>query len=286
MTPTRAARITATMIRTHSTDGPVVTSNMLCALAGLGLALAIGTGHSAAAGEAPKSHAVLVELFTSQGCSSCPRADAFVSELAQLGYGSDRVIPLTFHVGYWNGPAWTDRFSQPVFDQRQDRYARVFDGPYTPQMVIDGRLTLVGSNRAAALAAIDRWRAEPTAIELSGHAERGVHDGPIAITVQVRSTGVRELESRDVELFAALYEKSATTAIAGGENGGRTLRESFVVRHLSAPLLLPRLTRAESFEFTLPTPQDVPTSNLGIAVFAQQKLGTLVLGSCQISIAP
>lgn len=104
--------------------------------------------------------------------------------------------------------------------------------------------------------------------------------------VQVHSTGVRELEPRDVELFAALYEKSATTTIAGGENGGRTLRESFVVRHLSAPRLLPRLTRTGSFEFTLPMPRDVPTSNLGIAVFAQKKNGTLVLGSCQISIAP
>lgn len=90
------------MLRTDSSDGPARTTNLLCALAGLALVVAIGTWQPAAAADTAKSHAVLVELFTSQGCRSCPRADAFVSELAQLGYGADRVIPLTFHVGYWS----------------------------------------------------------------------------------------------------------------------------------------------------------------------------------------
>ena len=286
MTPRQALRISTSMRRLSATTLWTKIAPIFRASSTLVLVFACGSPGHLEAGQTSSSHAVLVELFTSQGCSSCPRADAFVSELASLGYGPERVIPLTFHVGYWNAPSWTDPYSQPAFDQRQDRYARTFDGPYTPQMVIDGRVTLVGSKRSDALSAIDRWRTEQAAIELRGSAKRRVDQDSIEIQVDARSTGSREFKARDVELFAALYQRNVTTTVTGGENGGRTLNESFVVRQLSGPIALGKLSKIETVSFVLTRPPNVAASNLGVAVFAQQRNGTVILGASQISIEP
>ncbi len=112
-----------------------------CLLAG-GLPLA------AAAAERP----VVVELFTSEGCSSCPPADAFLTELAR---GRRDVLPLAFHVTYWNSLGWRDPYSLDAATNRQSQYGSRFgDGSYTPEMVVDGQKGLVGSERGEAEAAI------------------------------------------------------------------------------------------------------------------------------------
>lgn len=98
----------------------------------------------------PLNHPVVVmELFTSQGCSSCPPADALLGKYA--GSSSRPIIPLSFHVDYWNRLGWSDPFSQPAFSQRQEWYRSRIPGSslYTPQLVIDGKYELVGSNRTA-----------------------------------------------------------------------------------------------------------------------------------------
>ena len=104
---------------------------------------------------------VVVELFTSQGCSSCPPADRFLTELSRE---RPDVLPLAFHVTYWNGLGWTDPFSFEAATRRQAAYgARFGDGSYTPEMVIDGRLGVVGSDRLRATAAIEAARAAQSA---------------------------------------------------------------------------------------------------------------------------
>src|SRR5262249_14887940 len=110
---------------------------------------------------------VLVELYTSQGCSSCPPAEALLRDLPRLGLGRDPVVPLAFHVDYWDGLGWKDRFAAAAFTARQRRYAdaRVLvppegqdgiSGVYTPQMIVDGRVHFSGGRRDLALAEIAR----------------------------------------------------------------------------------------------------------------------------------
>src|SRR5450432_3135938 len=94
-------------------------------LGALMLAATVAGCAQAAATSTPTPRTVLVELFTSQGCSSCPAADAFVRELPKLGLPRVRVVPLTFHVDYWNGLGWKDPFSAPSFTERQQRYVDV-----------------------------------------------------------------------------------------------------------------------------------------------------------------
>ena len=99
-------------------------------------------GHAAFAAD---SRPIVVELFTSQGCSSCPPADAYLNELTR---SEDNLLTLAFHVTYWNDLGWEDPFSLDESTQRQRRYAaRLGEGPYTPQIVVDGTNGMVGSNR-------------------------------------------------------------------------------------------------------------------------------------------
>ena len=102
----------------------------------------------------PERAPVLVELFTSEGCSSCPPADRHLTQL------DSQAIVLSEHVDYWNDQGWKDKFSSPVFTQRQEAYARQFglQSPYTPQMVVDGEAQFVGGDTRRAAVDIDRLR--------------------------------------------------------------------------------------------------------------------------------
>jgi hypothetical protein len=173
----------------------------------------------AAAAEAPH-RPVVVELFTSQGCSSCPPADEFLAELAR-----DRadVLPLGFHVTYWNRLGWHDPFSLDAATARQRHYAALFgmSGIYTPQMVVDGRRDVVGSDRAAALSAI-RAAAAKISAGPALHLARGV--GSITLDAgagQGRAT-----------LWLIGYDREHRTAIGRGENSGHTLLEANIVRDI------------------------------------------------------
>lgn len=160
---------------------------------------------------------VVVELFTSEGCSSCPPADAYLSELSQQR--SD-ILPLAFHVTYWNSLGWKDPFSLDVATQRQAEYGRRFgDGSYTPEMVVDGTTAFVGSDRSSGETAIQKAKgADSTSAPLSA-----VRKGN-AITVSVGAG------SGSAQVILVGYDAQHTTAVGRGENGGRTLKESNIVR--------------------------------------------------------
>ncbi|WP_316192922.1 DUF1223 domain-containing protein [Bradyrhizobium sp. SZCCHNRI1029] len=168
---------------------------------------------SAAAVDRP----VVIELFTSQGCSSCPPANAYLNELVRQRRD---VLPLAFHVTYWDRLGWKDPFSLPAATDRQARYGSRFgDGSYTPEIVVDGVTGHVGSNRAEVGAAIDRARgASATAARL-----KLARDGD-RLTVEV---GGGEGRGR---LLLVGFDHRHETAIRRGENGGRTLEELNVVR--------------------------------------------------------
>jgi hypothetical protein len=168
---------------------------------------------------------VVVELVTSQGCSSCPPADRLLSALG----GEPDVVALSVHVDYWNSLGWSDPFSRPEWSRRQEGYARALGerGVYTPQAVIDGSAELVGSDAAALRAAIARAADQPAA-KVSLALLPGAGDVRANVTVEVPP----ELRDRALTLWVALCETGLETAVGRGENGGRSLHNDYVVRGL------------------------------------------------------
>ncbi|SAL06567.1 hypothetical protein AWB78_08130 [Caballeronia calidae] len=160
---------------------------------------------------------VVVELFTSQGCSSCPPADRFLSELSDT---RTDVLPLAFHVTYWNQLGWKDPFSFDAADARQAQYVQRFrDFAYTPEMVIDGKAEVVGSNRSAASSAIDQAKSMGVTAATVSAARGG---GSVSVSIGPGSGRARVL--------LVGYDARHVTPIARGENAGHTLTESNIVR--------------------------------------------------------
>jgi len=159
----------------------------------------------------------VVELYTSQGCSSCPPADALLGELKTHA----NVLALAFHVGYWDELGWPDRFALPYADLRQSRYARSLklSSVFTPQVVVDGQRSFIGSDRAGILPALS---GERTGVAIAIQAE----GAELQVDVAAAAAGLPA--SGELLLLALLPE--AQTAIGRGENGGRTLREFNIVR--------------------------------------------------------
>lgn len=181
-------------------------------------------GAAAAEMAAPAPPPVVVELYTSQGCSSCPPADAYLQELAK----QDGVLALSMHVDYWNGLGWPDPFSSTVVTDRQRAYRAALDGRYvyTPQMVIGGRTHAVGSHRlevATAIAEVRRQMKGAPSLAVSHGADKQV-------TVRIGAGQASE----PATLWLVAFDDRHTTAVPRGENAGRTLTYVNVVRDLRA----------------------------------------------------
>ena len=178
-----------------------------------------------------KSAVAVVELFTSEGCSSCPPADAILADLS----ASRGVYALSFHVDYWDDLGWPDRFASAENTARQRAYARSFGarGLYTPQMIVGGREPFVGSDREHANTAISRELAVAPVVFLALHARRTA-DGSVAIDYTAPEA------PRGSLLNVAVVERAVSTAVRGGENAGKTLKHVNVVRTFTvAPLASP-----------------------------------------------
>jgi hypothetical protein len=183
----------------------------------------VENGQNAAATPAKslaKGMAVL-ELFTSEGCSSCPPADDVLRDLAK----DSNVVALSFHVTYWNRLGWKDSFSQKIFDERQYAYGEKFaaNGVYTPQAVINGTTELVGSKKAQVAQAVKNALETPSKVQI--FLEKRVQNGDI--NVKYKLTGN---VPKDAVLQFALVESAFSTRVKNGENGGRTLKHDNVVR--------------------------------------------------------
>ena len=177
----------------------------------LGLAGTLAAVPAAVADPTP----VVVELFTSQGCESCPPADRLLGELAQR----PDVIALAYHVDYWDHLGWKDRFGLPEATARQRAYARALtlSGVYTPQMVIDGATDVVGSDRPGVLAALGARR-DGVPVRLSRA------DGRLVIALGPMK------DAGPAEITVVSYSREAETTVTRGENAGRTLKEYSIVR--------------------------------------------------------
>jgi hypothetical protein len=217
------------------------------------LALAFGTTGSEG-GEARRP--VLVELFTSEGCSSCPPADALLARLdrAQPVAGALAIV-MSEHVDYWNHIGWTDPYSSPAFSARQEAYARRFGtaGPYTPQMVIDGRAEFVGSDARQAEAAIkEAMGRQKVAVRIGGGADTA------AVEVDTLPAG----KVRSANVYVALAADHGVQDVLRGENQGRRLEHIAVVKELKQ---VGRIDQASGFRGAVPVER-----GMRLIVFVQE----------------
>jgi len=208
------------------------------------LAAVISIGVTGAAVQAPQDPVpVVVELFTSEGCSSCPPADALLSRLAkEQPVPGAVIVPLGLHVTYWDQLGWKDPASLEAATSRQQDYGRIFgeDRVYTPQAVIDGRDEIVGSNEAGVRRAIAAAAARPHArVALAASLS-----GPTTIVAKVEITGVPAEVKEKLRTLVLLTEDGLSTVVKRGENGGRTLSHDAVVRRISTTLELSGVQQA------------------------------------------
>jgi hypothetical protein len=177
---------------------------------------------STASGQPRTEEAPLViELFTSQGCSSCPPAERLLDKLAKEGALAGRTLaPLAFHVDYWDDLGWADPFASPAWSERQRDYAKALgdDRVYTPELVVGGRSGLVGSNALAAAKAI---AAAPKQQKLAAHA-----------TWSAKSVTIEATAPAGADVLVAIWQDGTKTAVKRGENAGTTLKNDRVVRKL------------------------------------------------------
>lgn len=228
---------------------------------------------ASAAGRTP----VIVELFTSEGCSSCPPADALLSRFTKTQpVAGAEVIALGEHVDYWDHGGWADRFSSPRFSARQSDYSRAFrkDTVYTPQMIVDGQTQFVGSDEDAARAAITRAARQPKAqVSVTQTGE----------TLAVRVDHLPASAKNDAaEVVLAITEGGLSSSVGSGENAGRRLGHSAVVRQLT-PL---GMVSGGVFSAS-PSLKPAPgrrRENLSAVVFVQERGTRQIVGAAEIGL--
>lgn len=200
------------------------------------------------AGEGP----VILELFTSQGCSSCPPADKVLGKLSAEGQvGGKKLVGLSFHVDYWNDLGWNDPYSLPAWTERQHAYARALGDKrvYTPELVVGGAAGMVGSNLAAISAAIAKAD-RPTLLSASASWSND--------RLQITTTA-----PAGADVLVAIYETARTNKVPRGENSGTTLAHANIVRRLER-------VAVGGLKGTIEIAIDRKWSGVGAVVFAQR----------------
>ena len=240
------------------------TPRLVHALAAAALAAAAASPVSA-----QEAAPVVVELYTSQGCSSCPPADALFGELTR----EPGIVALSFHVDYWNYLGWSDPFSNKKFTYRQKGYAMSFrqTGVYTPQMVIQGRRGEVGSDRRSVMQAIaDARKVKPAATVLLETLGGN----------RLRATVTAAAEAKGAEIWLALFDRRHSTKIPRGENEGKTLANFHVVREWRKV----GEVGGEKTELTLAAAGEKGEKRGGAAVIVQQPKAGPILGASLVFV--
>jgi hypothetical protein len=231
----------------------------------------------------PDRTPVLVELFTSEGCSSCPPADALLAKLDHdQPVDGAQIIVLGEHVDYWDHLGWHDRFSSHLYTDRQKQYSvrlRV-DDIYTPQMIVDGTDQFLGSDAPHAQRAIQH-AAQTSKVKLT--LSRPTVDGQkVSASVSIPAPTTSKSQG---DLYAALVDPTDTTEVHSGENGGHRLQHVNVVRSLQRVGSLKDLG-AGPVSFSLNAPGDAKPGEMQVVVFAQKKDQGAVLGAVSAAVTP
>jgi hypothetical protein len=223
---------------------------------------------------------VLVELFTSEGCSSCPPADALLQQLDRAPLAGAQLIVLSEHVDYWNHIGWTDPYSSRFFSDRQNTYSERFglNSVYTPQMVVDGSTEFVGNDSQRATQAVQTAVALPkVAIRISAIS----FDASKTLQAHIETDALPEAyKGRKADVFLVTALNHAESQVLRGENGGRRLSHVGVVQTLTK---IGSMEAGKSFSQEVHVKLDSKTdpSNLRVIAFIQQAGQRLVLGAAQ-----
>lgn len=217
----------------------------------------------------------VIELFTSQGCSSCPSADRLLSKLINDAEAEGKpVYGLSFHVDYWNRLGWKDPYSQRAFTERQYDYARQMrqQGVYTPQMVVNGRAEFVGSNRSQALNEIEKAKnsGEATIIEVE---QLSIQNETLTFAYESPEAAV------NTWLNVALVEREIATQVKRGENRGRLLEHDNVVRSFNQKAL-----RSQD-KIQIRIPEDIDLQKSSLILYSQNKANWHIDGATRVSLA-
>ena len=248
---------------------------VLSILAGLSVLVLLITVVTQLPGRADtaSSGPIVVELFTSEGCSSCPPADKLLAGLDQRGSANGRqIIVMGEHVDYWDGLGWKDRFASSLFTKRQTEYVRKLgiESAYTPQMVVNGTTEFVGNDAAALSRAIA--------------AQKSTGNTTVSLQLQNSSSAAIKVEGArsGSHVLLAFTEGNLVTRVQRGENGGRELRHEAVVRRLSD------LGEAKSGAFSATVPLKLDSewqkNKLRVIVFVQNPSGGTIEGAAMANL--
>ncbi|MSO85035.1 MAG: DUF1223 domain-containing protein [Rhodospirillales bacterium] len=212
----------------------------------------------------------VVELFTSQGCSSCPPADEYLGELAER----DDLLALSFHVDYWDYIGWKDPFANSAYTERQRQYRNFFNTRYvyTPQMVIQGGYQAIGSKRPDVAERIEKARSFPR-LDVALQREAG------EIAIRVAPAGATGVKSEDAAVWFVAFDERHQTAVARGENKGRQIVNRNVVRRFD----LVGTWNGEAFAARVAGPARGEPGGDGAAVLVQSLITGRVLGAARLA---
>jgi hypothetical protein len=228
---------------------------------------------------------VVVELFTSEGCSSCPPADLLLQRLeSEQPVRSAEIIPLEEHVDYWNRDGWLDPYSSPAWTERQQTYAALINkDPYTPELVVDGQVQFVGNSPNDAFIAIeDAAHAPKTAVTITEES-REPKGARFNISVGKLS---RNVTGDEVEVWLAVTEDGLHSSVSRGENAGHELNHTATLRYLhkvgnaDANRGEVSFGGAESVKFN----SRWSLENLHVIIFVQQKKSREIIGAASIMV--
>lgn len=226
----------------------------------------------------PLHRVALLELYTSEGCSSCPPADRFLNNLKKEGISDKQIIPLAFHVTYWDYIGWKDRFAKPQYDARQRELAHKNKQKtvYTPQFVLAGD----DFRRYAHFSdEVNKLVASKAQVSLSLTIDTQVVDGPVINNQSINSrpeelhirltSDISAAEVKDVALYIAVVENNLNSDVSDGENEGEKMQHNYVVRQLSAPYLQSKSVSNLEREHIIPLDPEWKKQDLSIVAFAE-----------------
>jgi hypothetical protein len=231
---------------------------------------------------------VVVELFTSEGCSSCPPADALLAKMETTQpFKGVQIIAIEEHVDYWDQQGWVDPFSSNDWTLRQQVYADAFrqDGPYTPQMVVNGRSQFIGSRADEAIKAVQASGAiSPVPVTLAATTSGNLNEPHFAVSVGK----LAQLSAGDsAEVWLALTESGLASHVAGGENAGRNLSHASVLRSMRRVGNADSRADGNSFQgdASLKLKSGWKRENLTAVVFVQERKSRRILGAASLKLA-
>jgi hypothetical protein len=226
---------------------------------------------------------VVLELFTSEGCSSCPPADAFLKQVAEAGRVNDvDVIAIEEHVDYWDRLGWRDPFSSQDWTERQKQYAQVFrhDGPFTPQFVVNGRRDFVSmSSREALQSIVEASTASAVELRLSPTGDLS-RSAEFSITIENAPP-----ETHSAVLLLAVTERGLSSNVLRGENQGRNLVHAPVLRSLTR-VRIPKATQSAVMETKakIALNPSWKRENLRFVIFLQEQKSLHIVGAAASSL--